>query len=198
MSHLLVQRLHTQIQNTEYQQTLEENPGYRGHWWLWWLWRSWPGICHDIYHHHPETDTQHWWSGTDWFMRKSYHLWTSCGLHCYKINAFTKDQRKQARLSQRTEGFHTVESVVHLCNHSDKMSPGELVVQRFSGSDAQNSTVTVDGELSAGRRLQTKWQLMKICFLKYITHLSNTKPKWQTLQEAICSKIWHINLSDGK
>lgn len=31
MSHLLVQRLHRQIQNMEYQQTLEENPGYRGH-----------------------------------------------------------------------------------------------------------------------------------------------------------------------
>ncbi len=31
MSHLLVLRLHTQIQNKEYQQTLEENPGYRGH-----------------------------------------------------------------------------------------------------------------------------------------------------------------------
>lgn len=54
------------------------------------------------------------------------------------------------------KGFHKAESVVHLCYHSDKVSSGELVVQRFSGSDAQDSTVTIDGELSAGCRLQTK------------------------------------------
>lgn len=44
--------------------------------------------------------------------------------------------------------------VAHLCNNSDKMSPGEFVIQRFTRSDAQNATVTVDGELTAG--LQTK------------------------------------------